>query len=364
MRKKNLTVHKTAVGFLFFIFLLSGCKKEFNPDSWSPDILAPIIKSRASAKEVCDLKNKKFTQNIYVGDLGFDANTPLDLPALNFSSPVGPFVVELSDFFSFVEVDSAYLDISLVNSFPIAISAGTEVVFRTSASVADESNVIFRHAIQSDIAPAETYLFSSVLKTKKVTSDVYLFLEKFKSPGGNNITFTSNPAELSFEFKFLKVFAVALRTNREHTQVDTTEVAFFDDISDYDDNTAVGTLRVFLTNAMPINFGFQMYFLDETKQTVIDSIYYHDGFSEHRDIYSPGGITMAPTGEPIDSTTVKFEFPITASRIRKLKQAKFLVFRLSGDTNGYTGEEVYVGGNSNLQVLITGDLKIRIASLF
>lgn len=356
-------------GFVLFVFLiftlplLPSCNKELNIDNWAPDMLAPIIKSKITAREVCDLRNKKFTQDIDAIDLGFPSGVPLDIPALNIPF-VGPYQIELSDYFSFVEVDSANLLITLQNAFPITISQGTDIVFRTSTSTADGSNVIFRHIMTADVPAGETYYFSTIFTSKKVTSDIFLFMENFKSPGGTGVTFSPQPSELSFEFKFLRVFTVAVRTNREHIEGDTSEVSFFDDISDYNDSTAVGTLRVFLTNGMPINFGFQMYFLDGTRQTVIDSIYSYDGISPQYNMYAPGGTTTNPGGEPIDSTSEKFEFILTAERIKKLKQSRYLAFQLKGDTHGYPGSEVYVGANSNLQLLITGDLKIRIINLF
>ncbi|MBL0309114.1 MAG: hypothetical protein IPP77_05395 [Bacteroidetes bacterium] len=99
-----------------------------------------------------------------------------------------------------------------------------------------------------------------------VTSDIYLRLENLKSPGGNGVYFKDGPLELNFDFKFLKVSKVAVRTEKEHTEMDTTEILFTDDVKDYDNNAAEGTLRVFLTNAMPINYNFQMYFLDDSRK--------------------------------------------------------------------------------------------------
>src|SRR5262245_60923708 len=126
-----MTKPLSRVFLLFCVLLLSSCKKEFNIDNWTPDILAPIIKSKATAKEVGDLKNKRFTQDISAIDVGFPADVSVDVPALDIPF-VGPYQVELSDFFSYVEVDSAELEIELMNSFPIAISEGTDIVFRTT----------------------------------------------------------------------------------------------------------------------------------------------------------------------------------------------------------------------------------------
>ncbi|MBL0309113.1 MAG: hypothetical protein IPP77_05390 [Bacteroidetes bacterium] len=83
-------------------------QKEFNIDKWSPDLLGPIIKSTLTAKEVCDLKNKKFTQQITALDLGgFSTTEPEFVPVIDTPSKTKPFKIQLSDYFSYVKVDTS-----------------------------------------------------------------------------------------------------------------------------------------------------------------------------------------------------------------------------------------------------------------
>lgn len=335
---------------------LASCKKEFNMNKWEPDMLVPLIKGTATIKDVADLRDKIFVQNIPAIDIGFDPFVPVNVPELGISF-VGPYPYTLSEYFRFVEVDSAVFEIELYNFFPIPISKGTKVIFRSSADTSTNANIIYSHELSQDIPAYGSYpKITDTVVNRIVTSEIFLYLENFKTAGATNVVFDTQPTQLKFEIKFLSVFRVALNTDKVYGISDTTEMELGEDVADYDDSTATGKLNVFLTSSMPINFNFQMYFYDASQSVLIDSLYYGE-------IYAPGCNTNQ-LGVPVDSVERKFEIPITSERVRRLKEAKYMAYRLTGNTYGYPPDVVYAGETCGFKIQITGDIKLKIAALF
>lgn len=333
---------------------LASCDKKINLDKWEPDVLAPLLKGTATFKEVTDLRDKNFTQKVPAIDIGYTPFTTVSVPPIKINF-VGPYPYTISEYFSFVKVDSALFEIELFNMFPVPISQGTRVVFRSSPDTSTNANIFYSYTLTQDIPAYGAYpKFEDVVTNKTITTDIYLYLENFHSPGGNNVVFDSQPTLVKFKLKFLSVFTVAINAGKEYSIGDTTAMEITDEIGSYDNNTATGMLHFFMNSSMPINFDFQMYFYDETKSIMLDSLYYGRLHTE--------GNHTTQLGVPLDSVQRKFDIPLTADRIRRLKEAKFMAYRITGSTFGYPPGLVYLGPDCRLRLQLTGDIKLKVSS--
>lgn len=200
------------------------------------------------------------------------------------------------------------------------------------------------------------YSVNLIATNKFVNSTIYLYLENFKSPGGNGLIFTGQPTIISYELRFISLFKTGIKTNKDISIADSTAIDVSSSQEDYNDSTATGKLTVFLTNSIPINVNFQMYFYDESRTVFIDSLYYGN-------LFVPAGNTDTD-GAPLSSEERKFEIPLSAERLSKLRQSKFAYYRIYCDTYGKPGSNVTAGSQCSLTIQITGDLKIKVAKLF
>jgi len=349
------TLPKQAKLFFVFMVLLASCNKDINLDKWDPQMLMPIVKASATVENVADLRDRSFVQQIPALDIGYTTGVQVNVPPTQRAF-VGPYAYTLSDYFNSVQVDSAVFSVELTNSFPISISSGTRIVFRSSPETASRSNIVYEYVLAQDVPAGGTYSkFTDILINRTITSRIFLFLEDFKSPGGEDVIFGSQPSEVRFEIKFLSVFKAGINTGREYTICDTTGMELAGAVTNFSDSTADGTLKLFINSSMPVNFTYQIYFFDETKTELIDSLY-------HGDMVSPG-CKADLSGVPYGSVEKKFEISISAERMRNLKRAKYMAYKFRGDTHGYTTPVVYIKGDCFLQMQLTGDIKLKVGAL-
>jgi hypothetical protein len=343
------------------ILTLSSCKKDFNLDKWAPEMLGPIATGTATIEDVADLKDKIFTQKIYPPDIGVTGiSIPVSVSSISLGF-VGPYPYQVSEYFKYVYVDSAIFKITFDNTFPVVVEKGTRIDFRSSADTSSPANIIFSHTLDREIAPNSSYSFTTVVVNTNVQSIMYLYLQNFKArnPGGTNIVFDPNPSTLTFEIKFLSVFKIAVYTNKEYEVRDTVAIDYGDSFTpnEYNDSAVVGKLTLYLTNKIPINFDFQMYFWNESFDEPIDSFY-----------YGRMNIAAATTnffGDPVNFKEDSFPVPITAARSRVLKKAKYVSYRLSGNTRNLGPDElVFAGKDCVIEAQFVGDLKIRVSNFF
>lgn len=344
------------ITILVALLLFAACHKSLNLDNWTPKVLGPLVNGYATIEEVSDLRDKIFHREISPGDLHFENydfnNYTGNVPAM-FINHVGPFPYQLSDYFHSVFVDSADFVITIHNTFPIAISRGTYVVFRTQPDTLNDNNIVLKYKLPQDIAANGIETFETLVRNTYVSDTVYLYLDSLQTPATTNVTFSGDPTELTFQIKFLNVFNIALNVEKTNTVLDTTSVSITDNVPNTSNDAATGIVRVFLSNGMPIKFNFQMYFYDEN-MNFIDSLY-HGG-----DMNVNGAHTNLQ-GALLDSAQAKYETTLDATRIGSLKSAKKLVYRLTGDTYGYPPPYDWVGDKCFFHVLLTGDLKIKVA---
>ncbi len=346
-----------------FVFILSGisllltvasCKKI---DSLQPDILAPLIKSTAKVEDIGQIRDKHFTQEFPAASIGsYPVGVLLASVAPIEIDHVGPYPYTLSDTVTFVDIDTMNFSLTFSNSYPISVQAGTQVVFRSSSDVNSTANIIFAHIISHDIAPNTSYTIDTIITNKYLPATIYMSLDTFRSQGGNNVTFSSQPSVLDFEIRLLSTFTVGVKTNITLGVQDTTDVQFSGDQNNYNDSTVTGIVSIYISNSLPINLHFGLDFYDDN-YNYLTSLY-------QSDMVAVGGTTDVQGNPTSVAVEQRFDDTLSIVRINQIRSATHAVYRVTGDTNGYSGTEVVVGKNCALNIQIVGDLQINISKLF
>ncbi len=324
---------------------------------WKSSWLFPAVKGDVSLANLKELRNNKFTHLIPALSLGMPTGVPLNLPGVTINH-VGPFPQRISSWLYRANIDSFDLDISLQNLFPIPIGAGTKIVFRNDADTLNPANIIYSYSIPNDVAPHETFTINLKVINKTIEDTVFIYLDQFTSPGGNNVVFDPQPSLLTVTLKVLIMKSIEIYSNKQFVSTDTLGVSFGSSLNNQQQNngltdtTATGQVHVYLENYMPVNTGIQVYFLNADKTAVIDSLFTNR--------LSIAGATTDGTGEPLNQTNSETGIEITADRIRNIKSSTYCIFNFKFDTNGYPPPKVVANTHARLKIQITGDLNINI----
>ena len=101
---------------------------------------------------------------------------------------------------------------------------------------------------------------------------------------------------------------------------------------------------------MPIHVSAQVYFLDPTTNTIIDSL------------LSPAvaavGCNTDALGDPLNVNSSNTSIYISNSRIENIKKSKRGIVSFRLNTNGYPGPYVNLSDKTYLKLQITGDLHL------
>ncbi len=342
---------------LLFILLVSifGCKKldHLNPllptnSEW----LVPIANGTASLGTLSLLDSTNFKRNIPAPDLGFPIGVNINVPAFTYNH-LGPYPIVVSDWVKEIHVHTLAVSLSLTNSFPIIIGAGTTITIRNGADTLNTQNIITQQPISNDVLPGETFSINFQLSDKVIEDTVFLYLDNFNSSAQNNVTFTNNSSQIVIGLNVIAVDEVKFYTDRTKSIRDTSdfEITNQSSTSTIEDSTIAGHLKIFMDNALPLNAGFQIYFLDASKRNVIDSLF-------DTQIILQGAQTNS-AGSPLEVTHSIDSIKISAAHLSKIKQSKYAVTVL--DMNTFNSALPFVTANNEtyLNIQITGDLKMN-----
>ncbi|GDX52402.1 hypothetical protein LBMAG27_14490 [Bacteroidota bacterium] len=338
-----------------FILLISfcGCKKiqQLNPQL-HPEWLAPIAKTSVTLETLSLLDSSQFTRKIPSLDLGFPTGITLNVPALYFSH-FGPYPLPVSDWIKEIKVHTLDLTISLTNSFPITIGAGTIITIRNDADTLKNQNIISQHALPNDVLPGETFTFNVQLNDKSINDTVFFYLDNFNSPAQNNVTFTNSPSFITVGLNIIAVDLIKFYPDKTKSIHDTSDFSIDNKTNTQavDDSTVEGKLVVYIDNAFPLNSVFQIYFLDDSKRNVIDSLF-ENGIN----------LSAASTdinGSPLSAQHTVDSVLISVAHLQKIKLAKFAVTSLDLNTLNNQSQEVNANNETYLNIQVVGDLKMN-----
>jgi hypothetical protein len=346
---------KLYIILLGFGILLSACSK-YNTDlnefpSWNSDWVLPLVKGKVSFENIKQLSNAKTSFDVPSIDIGYASGIQLNVPQISIPE-VGPYKQPLSDWIHAIEFDSLEIDLSFTNVFPIAVGAGTKFSFRRTPTTADPTNIIYQHTVASDIAPGQNYTFKVDVINNSVSDTLYLYLEQFNSPGGNNVTFTTAPSKISIEVQIIDIKKVELFANKFVVERDTIDIDFGNEDTETGglDTSSYGTVNFFIDHALPINCYTQIYFYDTVSNSISDSL-----------LSSPlnlVGCTTDANGDPTSVNSSKTSFAISTQRIDKIKKSTKAIVSFRLNTQGYPPPYVMMSDKTYLKLQITGDLHL------
>ncbi len=340
--------------FLFILLIsIFGCKKFQQPNpQLHPEWLAPIAKTSVTLETLSLLDSTKFTRKIPSLDLGFPTGITLNVPALYFSH-LGPYPLAVSDWIKEIQVHTLDLTISLSNSFPIKIGAGTIITIRNAADTLNNQNIISQHALPNDVLPGETFIFNVQLNDKSIDDTVFFYLDNFNSPAKNNVTFSNSPTFITVGLNIIAVDRIKFSPDKTKSIHDTSAFSIDSKTNTQavDDSTLEGKLVVYIDNAFPLNAVFQIYFLDASRRNVIDSLF-ENGIRLN-------AATTDASGSPLNVQHGVDSVLISSSHLQKIKLAKYAVTSLDLNTVNNQSQDVNANNETYLNIQIVGDLKMN-----
>ncbi len=344
--------------FALLLLSLPACKKDTTTDlegQW----LFPIAKGALGLNSVNSLKNLQYHIQIPAQSISQPINIPVSSPGLRLAH-VGPFPVQITDWLKRLDVDTLAFSGSLNNFFPIPIGAGTQVVMRTSRDTSSSANIAGSATIAGTVPPGGLFSFDIQVRSKTLYDSVYFFLENFNSPAYSNVTFTTTATKLDITLKVINASYIEIYTNRQFASTDTTEFSAGTDdqigihtAGSLSDTATSGVIKVFADNGLPANAGIQLYFLDNTRSRILDSLFLPPGFNVE------GGRTDG-AGNPVYISATGTKVPISRGKLDRIKAASYVISNFRFNTFGYPGGFVAANRNPTLAIQLTGDLKLNI----
>lgn len=344
--------------FLLLILGVCACEKDKTTEL-EGEWLFPVAKGTLSLNSLSSLKNLQYHIGIPAQSISQPVNIPVSSPGLRLAH-VGPFPVQITDWLRRLDVDSLAFSGSLNNFFPIPIGAGTQVVMRTSRDTSSNANIAGAATIPTTVPPGGRFSFDIQVLKKTLGDSVFFFLEQFNAPAYNNVTFTTTATTLDITLKVLTASYVEVYTDKRYTSSDTVEFSAGSDdqigahtSGALSDTATTGVINVFADNGLPSFASIQLYFLDDTKTRVLDSLFSPAAFMVE------GGHTDG-AGNPTYIVSTGTKVPVSRLKLDHIKAASYVVSRFQFNTFGYYVPYVSINRNPGLTIQLTGDLKLNI----
>lgn len=331
-----------------------SCKKD-QKSTLEGDWLFPIAKGSFSLNSLNMFRHITYDMEVHPADIDQAEGIPVSSPGLYFAH-LGPAEVPVTGCLARLDVDTLNFSGTFTNNFPVAVSAGTRFVMRTTTDTSTATTIAGFATVDEDILPGSSYSFSVAVSDKILGDHVYLYLENFKTPAFSNLVFGSSPSRLTVQINILTASYAEVFTNRECTSEDTTEFS----VGANDHNNGIpcdtcmsGIINVFADNGLPASASSQLYFLNADKTKALDSL-----FPDGPLILSAG--TTSSDGATTDTVSAYVQIPISKSKLERMKQSYYVASRLYLSTMGMTGMTRSVNRDAALVIQLTGDLRLKL----
>jgi hypothetical protein len=335
------------------ILLTTGCSKDRKTElqgNW----LFPLAKGELSINSISSLENLEYNVDIPAFSLGVPENVSVSSPGLQISH-VGPFALQIADWLRRVDIDTLEFNGSLRNFFPVPIGAGTKITMRNRRDTTAAS-IVGAMTIASDVAPGATFSFGINVYQKSLIDSVYFYLDEFRSPAYSNVVFSATPSHLNIRLGVVSASYVEIYSNKRFSSTDTLEFSAGSDESvsqtPLNDTATRGELKVFADNGMPTAISGQIYFLDNTRTRVLDSLL-------NGDLVIGAGQTNA-AGTTTFTNSTRRSVAVSNKKLETIKAASFIVTRFIVSSEGLV--QPYAGANrsATMRLQFTGDLNITV----
>ena len=337
------------------VVLFMSCQKltknldEF--DAPDQEWLLPIAKSTINFEDIREITDINLELNINPDSLNLPSNVLIDVPP--FLEPIlGPYALSLPTIIREVHFDSLSFAITITNSFPFTISAGTEVIYRNSQATASESNVLLRWMLLEDLLPGESRSIQQTVGSNFVQDAVFVFIENFSTPGGNNLFIANTPFLIETNFKLIDISKIELNEGHTLTSIDTVGIVIdLPDEDEYNESSSGGTATLYFDNTLPVNQRFQAYFL--RNDMVVDSL-----------LVNPVLIDPSlnnPEGSPLNIVSSASTAPLSWERLNNLSSCDKLVIHHLISTIDNPNAPIVANETAALKVQLVVDLKINLS---
>lgn len=347
-------MHRIYVFTLVGLLLMSACQKiVLDENEWQSDWLLPILKAKLTMAQLKEVKKQTISYSIPATDLGFTENVAIDVPAVSITN-LGPYIQPLSDWVQSVTIDTLAIRIDINNVFPIAIGAGTQLTVRNSADTMITSNIVTCLTIPADILPGQRFESSIQVSKSTLEDNLYLFVDVLNTPGGTQVSFSTSPTLINISLEVIDLSKIRIYPSKEYTNKDTFKIDFSNQYTNID-SMANGNVTVSLENGLPIQTQVQLYFLDATKSTVIDSMFV-SSFEVQAGITDLNGFTS-------QSSTSSSTITLSAEKISRIRQARYAAVQYALSTPPNNGNSILIDKTAYLELFISGDLKFHITAI-
>jgi hypothetical protein len=322
-----------STGVMMVFFCLTACS--FYPNlTWKPDVFAPVAKGAITLEDAISTNNLTYSLTVTL---------PVSVPAGNVKvPPFGPVTsstesLTLQTVVSEVVLDTLKVSAIITNPMPVAVSAGTEVVFRANLS----GKELFRLTLSQPLAAGQTLTTTFSQTNITLTPSLTVTFENVSSPGSGTQTVNFNGSkprlQANFTLGLVKVRSITINKNLSD---------FYEDESDFEigldaKDSIQGKLIINTLNGFPLNLALQGYLLDANKN-VLDSLF-------SKPFVLPAGTPQNPVASTADITAIRI--------VRNLQKTKFLRTRAYYTTANKTGPTT-ITSDSRITYQLTGDLKI------
>lgn len=339
------------------ILCAASCRKD-KTSSLDGNWLFPVAKGSISLNTLNELKNITYNIDVPALSIGQPTNIPVSSPGLSLPH-VGPFPLEISPWLHRIDVDTLEITGSLNNIFPIPIGAGTKVTIRSSRDTGSTASFLGSTLVATDIAPGGLLDFDFRIFNKTIGDSVYFFLDDFSSPPYSNVVFSTTPTRLKVTLKVITASYIEIYSGKTFASVDTVSFSAGSDDQlgngtggAVSDTSVSGTVNLFLDNRFPAHITGQLYFMNDTRTQVIDSLFTTP--------FTIAGALTDAAGNPVNVVSTVNRIPITRQKVDHIKQAAYVVSNFRLNTGGYTTPWVSANKSARLDIQLTGDLNIRI----
>lgn len=328
--------------YLFLLIsLLSSCKFKVQDKvvpQWDVDVLGPLAKADLSLQDLADIDPITARKSISLSDLGVPVSgIPVLIPATGPQN-LGPYDLDLSDAFGTAEFESGEMYFVISNELEVNVEAGTRIIIK------DGSTVLLNDPLKTELAAYNGVYTSPEINVagKTLSSLLNLELQQFKSTGtkGTVLIDTERRLIIDIYIKNVKIKKVTVTTKDIFSVADTAEFSL--EGGDIKTESLSGVINTYVTSSFPVSLGIQVYFVDESKQIKLDSLF-----------DSPAVINAMTGKTPTES---KFVTTLNSTKTKNLNDAKYV----RSYVKMATGTSVVIYDTTSIKVKIVGDLKVKI----
>jgi hypothetical protein len=327
---------------VIFFVLLSSC--DFKPQdkvvpAWEMEVLGPLVKGDLTIQEIAELDSLHDGFSISLSELGVsNPGVPVIIPAFGPMN-LGPYGLDLTDAFASAELESGDLYFTIRNELEVNIKSGTTFIIK------DGGTTLLTNTLSSDINSLNGNYSSPItdLSNQTISSSLTFEIQNLSSDGSGGLV-TINPSRrlvIDIYLRNVVVKSITLSGSENFSLADTSDFSISG--NNVSAQSVSGVINTFVTNYFPLEFNLQVYFMDETKSTKLDSLF-----------DSSAVILAGSASSPVES---KFTASITESKINNLNNASYArtIFRLN-----YNGAPVTIQKDLTVSMRMVGDLKLQL----